>query len=71
MSTEPGDPDEIAAIIIDPPVTPWSSPAELRAWLRELEALRAQKVTPDVLETIRWHEEIAHEWLDAQLRERS
>jgi hypothetical protein len=29
-------------LLIDPPVTVWSPPDAIRAWMRELEAMRAQ-----------------------------
>jgi hypothetical protein len=32
-------------LLIDPPVTSWSSAASIREWMRELEAMRTQHLT--------------------------
>lgn len=45
-------------ILIDPPVTPFSPPTEIRAWL---DTLRGMEQTPEVVEEIRR----AEEWLRA------
>lgn len=46
-------------LMIDPPVTPFSSHDEIRAWISELEAMRAQHARdPEALGCIRraeWH----------------
>ncbi len=51
-------------IIIDPPVTPFSPPDEIRAWLRALTSLRAD--TPEnspARETVDEAIAMATEWL--------
>lgn len=49
--------------IIDPPVSAYSSPKEIQAWLDEL---RQMETTPDVQDAI----EQAQEWLDYAKRRR-
>jgi hypothetical protein len=48
-------------IIIDPPVTPYSSPAEIEAWIAELRQLRDEK--PADADIIDVHIRQAERWL--------
>ncbi len=48
-------PERVAAIIIDPPVGPYSSPDDIRAWLKELARMRAElagNCEPSVMESV-------------------
>lgn len=55
------------AIIVDPPVTPYSSPEEIEEWLGELEDIRSENADdPEALETIQETGDIVHRWLDQQ-----
>ena len=51
-------------LLIDPPVGPFSSPAELEAWLKELREMRTRYADdPQAIEAIADAEAQANEWL--------
>lgn len=55
----------MSASLIDPPVTPYSPAKEIRAWLKELEAMeRDEAVEHELAEAEQW-------LLEAEARERS
>lgn len=51
--------------IIDPPVSAFSEPEEIRAWIVQLEAMRTEVADDPVsLDTLEFELERAREWLE-------
>lgn len=59
-------------LLIDPPVTPYSSPERIQAWVERLESLlsdREVREDPESVRAVEGYLEIAREWLTEAVHE--
>lgn len=59
-------------LLIDPPVTPYSSPARIQAWVERLESLLSEhevREDPESVRAVEGYLAMAREWLSEAVHE--